>query len=239
MKYDVLIPTKDPKKIRPKLLEVLESSPYVKDIIIETSRPLSKARKVGALKCSTEWIAMFDDDVEIPECWFEVVSRKIKIKDVVSISTVFQDYNIHLSAYDIFADKIKPLHLRGSPYICNTMIRRSIFYDYEPPNLFYGEDEFLYRHAKSKGEWLCLPYIGVRHFYVKKDNVKAGATMAMLGFYPNKQWLRGVIIRFLLSFPTIAYSHTPTTVKFHWEHNIETISGVLKARIFNKKLIDI
>lgn len=229
MKFDVVIPTKDPSRVRPALVKVLESDPMVNNIIYETSKPLSTARKIGAMACSTEWIAMFDDDVEIPPWWFQMVSKPTRATDVVAISTVFHDDNIHLFSYEQIANKIKPLHERDTPFICNLLIRRSVFDDYNPPRLFYGEDELLYRHAKKKGRWLHLPYIGVKHFYTKKNIVQAGATMERLGFYPRYRFLRGIASRFALPIPALAYSRTISTVKFFWQLNVEQIAGALKG----------
>lgn len=230
MKVDILIPTKDPKRVLPKLLKVLRESPYVNNIIFETSKPLSIARKIGAMKCTTEWIAMFDDDVEIPSEWFEKVFSAIK-PGVVAISTVFEDDNPHLLAFLRISNAIKPVHKRDSPFICNTLIRRDLFFDYDPPKVFYSEDEILYRHAKKKGKWVHLPYIGVKHHFIKKDIIQAAYIMEKLGYYPKYRWLRGIMARFLLSIPACAYSRTWRTILFFWKMNVENIAGVIKAKI--------
>jgi glycosyltransferase involved in cell wall biosynthesis len=231
MRVDVLIPTRDPNKIRPKLLEVIKKASWVNNIIIETSRPLSKARVNGARKCSTEWIAMFDDDVEIPENWFDIVSKYIK-PGVVAISTPSIDVNnIHMLAYKKVSDKIKPLHLRDTPFIDNTLIRRDILLEYNPPPIFYGEDELLYRFAKKKGLWIHPPYCGVKHFLVVKDHVEAASTMWQLGFYPLYRFLRGRLAYFIIPILAVGYSHTLKTITFFWKINIKIIAGSIKGMI--------
>lgn len=226
---DVLIPTKDKAKVRPKLLETLSRANWVNRLVFETSKPLSTARVIGARKCSTEWIAMFDDDVEIPEHWFDVVSKYIK-PGVVAISTPSIDVNnIHMMAYKMVTDKIKPLHTRDTPFIDNTLIRRDVLLEYNPPPLFYGEDELLYRFAKKRGKWIHPPYCGVKHFLVTKNHIKAASIMQQLGFYPRYRFLRGRLAYFVIPVLAVGYSHTLSTIAFFWRINIKLIAGFIKA----------
>lgn len=232
MRVDVLIPTKDPSKIRPSLLNTLNSASWVNNIIIETSRPLSTARVNGAKKCSTEWIAMFDDDVEIPEIWFDYVSKYTNKKNVLAISTPSIDVNnIHFISYKKITDHIKPLELRDTPFIDNTLIKREVILNYNPPPVFYSEDELLYRHVKKHGKWIHPPYCGVKHYLVTKDFVKAAIVMEQLGFYPLYRFLRGRFAYFFISILAIGYSHTYRTAIFFWKANIKIIAGFLKAKV--------
>jgi len=229
-KVDVLIPTRDPSKIRPKLLKTLKDVTWVNNIVLETSKPLSTARVIGARKCTTEWIAMFDDDVEIPENWFSVVSKYIK-PSVVAISTPSIDINnIHMMAYKMVTDKIKALHTRDTPFIDNTLIRRDILLQYNPPPIFYGEDELLYRFAKKRGTWVHPPHCGVKHFLVLKNHLEASSVMWQLGFYPLFRFVRGRLAYFVIPVLAIGYSHTYKTIPFFWKMNIKIIAGALKAR---------
>lgn len=231
MKVDVLIPTKDPSKIRPKLLQTLKKAAWVNEIFFETSKPLSTARVNGARKCSTEWIAMFDDDVEIPENWFDIISKYIN-PDVVAISTPSVDVNnIHMMSYKKVTDKIKPLHTRDTPFIDNTLIRRTILLEYHPPPVFYGEDELLYRFAKKKGMWVHPPYCGVKHFLVTKNFVEAASTMWYLGFYPLYRFVRGRLAYFVVPILAVGYSHTFSTISFFWRINVKHIAGAIKAMV--------
>jgi glycosyltransferase involved in cell wall biosynthesis len=229
MKVDVLIPTKDPSKIRPRLLCTLKKATWVNNIVLETSKPLSKARVIGARKCSTEWIAMFDADVEIPENWFDVVSKYIK-PGVVAVSTPSIDVNnIHVMAYKMVTDKIKPLNTRDTPFIDNTLIRRDVLLKYDPPPVFYGEDDLLYRFVKKRGVWVHPPHCGVKHFLVTKDYVEAGSTMWQLGFYPLTRFVRSRLAYFIIPVLAVGYSHTFSTITFFWKINIKLIAGYIKA----------
>ena len=67
---------------------------------------------------------MFDDDIEISENWFDSVSKYIKL-GVIAISTPSIDVNnIHITAYRIVSEKIRPLHLRNVPFINNTLNKK-------------------------------------------------------------------------------------------------------------------
>jgi len=229
-RVDVLIPTKDPSKVRPKLLETLRKAKWVNDIIFETSKPLSTARVIGAKKCTTEWIAMFDDDVEIPECWFDVVSSYVST-GVLAVSTPYFDDNVHLKSYQKLVDYIKPLHTRDTPFICNTLIKREILLNYNPPPTFYSEDELLYRHVKKYGKWVHPPNCGVKHYYVQKDLVKAAAIAEQLHFYPLFRFVRGRLAYFIISVLAIGYSHTWRTIPFFYKNNVKLIAGLLKTKL--------
>lgn len=233
-KVDVLIPTKDPSKIRPKLLEVLRGSDWVNKIILETSKPLSIARLIGAKKCSTSWIAMFDDDVEIPSHWFDCVKRYVE-PGVVAVSTPSYDANnIHFYAYKSIADKIKPLYTRDTPFIDNTLICREVFFTYEPLPTFYCEDELLYRHAKRYGKWIHPPFCGVKHYYIQKDIVQGSAIMEQLHFYPTWRFVRGRLSYFIIPLLAVAYSRTLRTISFFWKLNVKILAGFLKAKFMRK-----
>ncbi len=231
---DVLIPTKNPEKIRPNLLSALNEAPWVHSIIIETSKPLSTARVEGAKKCSTEWIAMFDDDIDLPKNWLgAVIPWPIIQSDVLAVSTPSRDAQPqpHILAYQRVTSAIKPVESRDTPFVDNTFILRSALLDYHPPRVFYSEDELLYRYIKSKGRWIHPPYCGVRHFYIQKDNVRAAEVMEQLGFYPFFRFLRGRLSYFILPFLAVAYSHTWKTVPFFWKWNVQLIAGWLKAKV--------
>jgi glycosyltransferase involved in cell wall biosynthesis len=231
MKVDVLILTKDPNKIRPKLLEVIKKASWVNNIIIETSRPLSKARVNGARKCSTEWIAMFDDDVEIPENWFDIVSKYIK-PGVVAISTPSIDIcNIHITAYRIVSEKIRPLNLRDVPFINNTLIRKDVLINYNPSLLFYGEDILLYNYVKKKGKWIHPPYCGVKHFMVIKDPIEVAYAMWHYGIYSLYGFIKYCLAHFIIPILAVGYSHTFKTIIFFWRINIKFIVGLIKGII--------
>lgn len=228
-KVDVLIPTRNPSRVNPRLLEVLASAPWVNNVVFETSRPLSVARKIGAIKCKTEWIAMFDDDVVIPPNWFEVVSKFARQPNVVAVSTVRVDDNIHVEAYKKVTNKIKPVHTRETLFICNTLIKREVFFDYNPPKVFHCEDDILYRHVKKKGKWVTLPSIGVIHHYVERDTIQTWYLATTLKLFPAHRILATILSRIILSIPAVGYSHTWRTIPFLWSQTVKQIVRILKA----------
>ncbi len=235
-KIDVMVPTKDPARVRPRLREVLESAPWVGRIVYETSVPLSTARVEGARKCSTEWIAMFDDDVEIPGGWYGEMSSHIK-PGVLAVSSPSIDVNVpHMAAYKRVTDRIKPLETRDTPFIDNTLIRRDALLDYRPPPLFYAEDELLYRHVKARGRWVHPPPCGVRHYLVMKDVVQAAAVAEQLGFYPLYRFIRGRLAYFAIPLPAMAYSRTWRTVPFFYRWNVQLLAGWLKAKAMSREV---
>ncbi len=124
---------------------------------------------------------MFDDDIEISENWFDSVSKYIKL-GVIAISTPSIDVNnIHITAYRIVSEKIRPLHLRNVPFINNTLIRRNVLLEYNSPPIFHGEDILLYNYIKKKGIWIHPPYCGVKHFMVIKDPIEVAFAMWQFG----------------------------------------------------------
>jgi len=230
MKVDVVIPTKDPSKIHPALMKTLKSAEWVNKIIIETSKPLSIARVLGAKKCSTKWIAMFDDDVVIPENWFDMVSLKIK-PCVLAISTPYEDMDPHIRAYQKVADRFRIKGTMRTPMICNLLIRRDLLLDYNPPPCFSCEDEFLYRHVRRRGKWLHTKPIGVKHWYKWKDGTEIGWVIGKYGVIPFFSFLRLCVSRFVLSVFAVAYSRTLKTVRVYWRWNVQIISGYLRQLI--------
>jgi len=50
-------------------------------------KPLSIARKNGVLQANTEWVAMVDDDMLLPDNWLQLVTKAIDPK-VGAIGTV-------------------------------------------------------------------------------------------------------------------------------------------------------
>lgn len=228
MKVDVVIPTRNQSRIRPALMKTLKSADWVNNIIIETSKPLSIARVQGAKKCSTEWIAMFDDDVEIPENWFSVVSLKIK-PGVLAISTPYEDMDLHMKAYQKVATKLRVKGNVRTPLICNLLIRRDLLLEYKPPLCFSCEDEFLYNYVIRKGKWLHTKPIGVKHWYKWKEGTEIGWVIGKYHVIPFLNFVRLCVSRFLLSVLAVAYSHTLKTVWIYWKWNIQIISGYLRV----------
>jgi glycosyltransferase involved in cell wall biosynthesis len=229
VKVDVLIPTKDFAQIRPALWNTLWSADWVNDIIIETSVPLSSARVRGAWLCSTEWIAMFDDDIEIPADWFDGMIASLA-DGVAAVSSPPESSNPHIWAYEKFINKhIRPLESLDAPFVCNTLIRRDVLMDYEPPPCFYCEDEMLYRHVKSLGRWVHTPPLGVRHYPVQKNDQARGYYWRRYRLGPSSLFFRRRLTMPVMALMAAAYSHSLGTLAFYMRLNKDAVVGWLRA----------
>lgn len=183
LKVDVVIPTRNPSDVRPRLLEALRSAEWVNSLIFETSKPLSLARVNGARKASTEWIVMIDDDVELPNGWWQTVSAHMgesvccsscrgKI-EVLAISTEIRDASRHDWAFRTLLEKFEPGYYSGNFDNHAYLIKRDVLLAWNPPPCFYCEDDLLCRFVKQNGIWLNLRCIGGSHwsFYHTKSRV--------------------------------------------------------------------
>jgi len=235
-KVDVVICTKDVHQIRQKLLDILNNAGWVNTIIIETSKPLAIARIRATEKCVTKWIAMFDDDVEIPEDWFDKVSSVIT-SGILAVSTPDLSLIPDYLAMQLLADKILKLSERDTPFIDNVLFRKDALEGYSPASAFYCEDEFFYEHVKTKGKWIHLAPIGVRHFYIEKDALYSGASQRIYKFEPIYVLLRRTLVRFFLApFLTVFYTHTVRTVWRWWRINVRIMAGWLIAYSIREKI---
>jgi glycosyltransferase involved in cell wall biosynthesis len=235
-KVDVIICVKDPAQIRPKLLNCLNNADWVNNIILETSKPLALARIRATEKCTTEWIAMFDDDVEIPDDWFDRIIARLRIRqiagmdlipeDVVAISTPDMSQIPDYYYMQLLSDRLFKLSKRDTPFIDNCLFRKSALIGYDPPLAFYCEDEFFYEHVKKSGRWLHTDNIGVKHFYREKDAVYSGASQRVYKFESRWNVLRRLLVRTAMG-PLVAifYTHKLSTVKRFWNINYRFIIG--------------
>ncbi len=69
-KVDFVVPSSD--EANPTLLRQIKQMPCAGEIINTHEKPLSTARKNGVLQAKTEWVAMVDDDMLLPENWLAV-----------------------------------------------------------------------------------------------------------------------------------------------------------------------
>jgi glycosyltransferase involved in cell wall biosynthesis len=236
MKVDVVIPTLAASRVRPRLIKVLESASWVNNIIYETSKPLARARIVGASKCTTKWVAMFDDDVEIPLDWFDKVSGAIA-PGVVAVSTPDLNADPDFLAVQLIADRLLKLERRDTPFIDNTLFLKSTLEGYDPPHAFYCEDELFYEHVKSKGRWVHTPPVGVRHFYAEKDALFSGASQRVYKFELGTVMIRRALVRFVLPiFAAIFYTRSLRTVYRLWRINIRNAAGWLMGPSLKQKI---
>ncbi len=192
-KVDVVIPTRDVSRIRPNLLKVLREVSWVQNIIIETSAPLSMARKNGALKCRTDWICFFDDDVEIDDGWFNAAVSKLG-SGVVAVSGAYDERNKHVGALMKYIYTLYDPASIASANICNTLILRSALTGYDPPPVFAGEDNLLYRYVLTLGKWVHFYPAHATHRYVirPKMQFQEGETIGRYGSISSRQFIRNM-----------------------------------------------
>ncbi|MEM0254379.1 MAG: glycosyltransferase [Candidatus Bathyarchaeia archaeon] len=226
-KVDVVIPTRG--HVNKYLLKVLKSVDWVANIYITRERPLSVARKNAVLKASTEWVAMFDDDVIVPPYWYYEVSKYIR-RDVGAIATVARQCDKDFDTYERIIDIVYGLHrVDTSPHINNVLIRRELMKSYDPPNLFLGEDQFLRKHVEACNfKWLVLKHIGVVHLGAVKSKIDVGIAYKRYAHYSIYQLIRRAFSRFLLA-PFAAFANlSGRTLLRLYVDNVHFISGWMK-----------
>jgi glycosyltransferase involved in cell wall biosynthesis len=200
--------------------------------IIITDRPLSKARKIAVLSAKTDWVAMIDDDMLLPENWLLQVSAEIS-PEIGAIGTVAVHKNKHVAAYDrIVGTVVKLNKIDTSPHINNIIIRRKLMETYNPPNVFFGEDQHLKRHVEKSGYiWKVLPFVGATHLGVSKNYVTVGIAYRKYGHFTIYQLVRRMVARFIFT-PFAALSNLSLgTFRYLSKINIEFIAGWAKEYV--------
>ena len=226
-KIDFVIPTRDTPNEG--LLRSIERMPCAGQTIITTDRPLSTARKKAVLQAQTEWVAMIDDDMLLPENWLLQVTAKIA-PNIGAIGTVAVHKNKHVAAYDRMVGTVVKLNkIDTSPHINNIIIRRKLMENYNPPKVFFGEDQHLKRYVEKSGfVWLVLPFLGATHLGVSKNYVTVGIAYRRYGHFSAYQLVRRVAARFIFT-PFAALSNLSLrTFVYLSRINIEFIAGWAK-----------
>jgi glycosyltransferase involved in cell wall biosynthesis len=197
-KVDFVIPTRD--EANKTLLRSLGHIPRVGEIIITKERPLSIARKRAVLRASTEWVAMIDDDMILPKNWLDRVTAEIA-PNIGAVATVAVHKNKHAAAYERVVGSVVQLNkVDTSPHINNVLVRKSLLANYNPPPLFFGEDQHLKKFIESTGHvWKVLPFIGATHLGSSKNYVTIGIAYRRYGHYSFFQLTRRVIARLILT----------------------------------------
>lgn len=233
IKVDFVIPTRD--KPNDALLNTLEHMPCAGQIIITRERPLSIARKKAVLEAKTEWVAMVDDDMLLPENWLQQVTAKIA-PDVGAIGTVAVHKNKHVAAYDrVVGTVVKLNKIDTSPHINNMIIRRKLMENYNPPSLFFGEDQYLKRYVEKTGyTWKALPFLGATHLGLSKNYVTVGMAYRRYGHFTVFQLVRRIVARFIFT-PFASLSNLSLkTFAYLSKLNIEFIAGWAKELVAEK-----
>lgn len=227
---DVVITTKQESFVRPALMYTLGHSQHVGKIIIETSAPLADARKSGALKCSTEWLAMFDDDVEIDDDWFETAHSQIK-DGVVAVSSMYQEQEPNMQAYlnFFYSHKKNPEQIETAN-VNTLLIKRSVFEDYKPLGIFACEDNALYDHVVSKGKW--VHFMGHAKHWMRFQGrlnvaIEAGRNTRRYKLTTKKQILKNTFYRFTIPFLIMPKTKSLKTIYYFWLWNFKFFWGYI------------
>jgi glycosyltransferase involved in cell wall biosynthesis len=229
MKVDVVIPTRDRRDIEGGLLKAITEEPKFNNLIITDVKPLSKARLEGCKKASTEWVAMFDDDMLIPSNWLQSVLNAVD-SNTGAVATVSRQHDASYDAYYNVVSSFYPVYnLDSDPRIGNVLIKRNLMLNFQPTSVFTGEDQYLRSYIEKSGYlWKVLPYIGVIHVRRTTINVDTGMYYKRYRYYNNFQLLRRLSARFLLGSLTPLVSHRLFMPFDLWKDDVKFLSGWLK-----------
>jgi len=233
MKIDFVVPSRD--DANPTLIHQLKRMPCAGQIINIHEKPLSIARKKGVLQASTEWVAMVDDDMLLPDNWLRIVTKVISPK-VGAIGTVAVHKNKHVAAYERVVGTVYNLSkLDTNPHINNIIIRRKLMENYNPPKLFFGEDQYFKRYVQKTGYiWKVLPFIGATHLGTSKNYVTIGISYRRYGHFGLYKLARRMAARFIFT-PFAALSNLSAwTFWYLTRLNIQFLAGFAKELVIEK-----
>ena len=226
-KIDVVVLTRERSSVNPSLYKTLTTAPWVNSLAFEVSSPLSRARVKAATKCSTEWIAMFDDDIDLPLDWFPKIAEGIDLSSCSAISSIYTEADPHMASYMKAAALFRSPRSDGISYICNTLIRKDAFDGYDPPPCFECEDNLLMVHVHP---WLIQKDIGVVHHLKWKSYEGTGRAFKQYGFWSRRQIAKSIVARFGVAVIAMIYSGSPKTVFLHWRKNFQINPGTRLPR---------
>jgi glycosyltransferase involved in cell wall biosynthesis len=232
-KVDFVVPSRD--EANPTLLRQIRSMPCAGQIINTHEKPLSVARKHGVLSAKTEWVAMVDDDMLLPQDWLQKVSQAIT-PEVGAIGTVAVHKNKHAAAYERVVGTVYNLSkLDTNPHINNILIRRKVMEDYNPPKLFFGEDQVFKRYVQKTGfKWVVLPFLGATHLGTSKNYVTIGISYRRYGHFGLYKLARRMVARFLFTPFAALYNSSVGTFWYLTKINVEFLAGFAKEIILEK-----
>lgn len=232
-KVDFVVPSRD--EANPTLLRQIKQMPCAGKIINTHEKPLSVARKHGVLSADTEWVAMVDDDMLLPPDWLAKVTAAIE-PGVGAIGTVAVHKNKHAAAYERVVGTVYNLSkLDTNPHINNILIRREVMEGYNPPKLFFGEDQVFKRYVQKAGyKWKVLPFLGATHLGTSKDYVTIGISYRRYGHFGFYKLMRRMAARLLLT-PFAALSNL-SAVTFYYltKLNVQFLAGFAKEYALEK-----
>lgn len=232
-KVDIVIPTRD--KVNGALINGLKRMPSVGQIIITRERPLSTARKRAVLRAKTDWVAMIDNDMILPKNWLPRVTSETA-PNIGAVATVAVHRDKHVAAYDRVVGRIVKLHkIDTSPHINNVLIRRNLLQNYNPPPLFFGEDQHLKKFIEKSGYvWKVIPYIGAVHLGSSKNYIIIGIAYRRYGHYSIFQLIRRMVARFIFTPFAAIMNFSVKTFTYLSRNNVGFIAGWAKEFVCEK-----
>jgi len=233
MKVDFVVPSR--VEANPTLMLQLKHMPCAGQVINTHEKPLSIARKHGVLQANTEWVAMVDDDMLLPDNWLQLVTKAITSK-VGAIGTVAVHKNKHVAAYERVVGTVYNLSkLDTNPHINNIIIRRALMENYNPPKLFFGEDQYFKRYVQKTGYvWKVLPFLGATHLGTSKNYVTIGISYRRYGHFGLYKLARRMAARFVFTPFAALTNASARTFWYLTKLNIEFIAGFAKELIIEK-----
>jgi glycosyltransferase involved in cell wall biosynthesis len=234
IKVDFVVPSRD--KPNPTLMNILEQMPCAGQIINTHEKPLSVARKHGVLEAKTEWVAMVDDDMLLPNDWLELVTKAIE-PNVGAIGTVAVHKNRHAAAYERAVGTVYRLNkIDTNPHINNIIVRRKLMENYEPPRLFFGEDQYFKRYVQKTGyTWKVLPFLGATHLGTSKNYVIIGISYRRYGHFGLYKLARRMVARFIFTPFAALINASAKTFWYLTNLNVEFIAGFTKELVTEKR----
>jgi glycosyltransferase involved in cell wall biosynthesis len=232
-KVDFVVPSRD--EANPTLLKQIRAMKCAGKIINTHEKPLSVARKHGVLAASTEWVAMVDDDMLLPPDWLQKVSVHIE-PDIGAIGTVAVHKNPHAAAYERVVGTVYNLSkLDTNPHINNILIRRTLMENYNPPKVFFGEDQYFKSYVLKTGyKWKVLPFLGATHLGTSKNYVTVGISYRRYGHFGFYKLARRMAARFIFT-PYAALSRLSlVTFWYLTKLNVEFLAGFAKELVTEK-----
>jgi glycosyltransferase involved in cell wall biosynthesis len=233
MKVDFVVPSRD--EANPTLMQQLKNMPCAGQMINTHEKPLSIARKKGVLQAKTEWVAMVDDDMLLPDNWLQLVTKAIE-PNVGAIGTVAVHKNKHVAAYERVVGTVYNLtKLDTNPHINNIIVRRKLMENYNPPKLFFGEDQYFKRYVQKTGyAWKVLPFLGATHLGTSKNYVVIGISYRRYGHFGLYKLARRMLARFIFT-PFAALSNLSVkTFLYLTKLNVEFLAGFAKELLVEK-----
>jgi glycosyltransferase involved in cell wall biosynthesis len=233
IKVDFVVPSRD--EANPTLLKQIKQMPCAGQIINTHEKPLSTARKHGVLSAETEWVAMVDDDMILPPDGLAKVSAAIE-PGVGAIGTVAVHKNKHAAAYERVVGTVYNLSkLDTNPHINNILIRRKLMENYNPPKLFFGEDQYFKRYVLKAGyKWKVLPFLGATHLGTSKNYVTIGISYRRYGHFGFYKLMRRMAARLIFT-PFAALSNlSVVTFWYLTKLNVEFLAGFAKEWVLEK-----